>query len=302
MENTNTPTYEDVLADRRMSVDAIRKEYGKLCSYVAMDGRQSFAGNPILYHYHMDGLCKVKTPRGFKRGPGSFYDVMNDEEERQQWWIVANKYGSRSRPEKPATRMFEVYRRCTGAVVFFKPTMAARIYDQYKPTAVLDVCAGWGGRMLGAMARNIHYTGIDTNFDLKPAYDEMIQTLNPSKPPTMIWGDALEQDFSQINYDLVLTSPPYWESGLMETYRNMQNSWRTEEEFYQNFLIPLLNKCRTFIRRQGKVCFNISPKMYDKLTGKYAYPQSIDFVPMLQQKIQGKTKGDGVYVWPGIDQ
>jgi hypothetical protein len=235
----------------------------------------------------LDNLCKVKTKKG------SFYDMMLDDDLREEWWVKINKYANGSRPKTPATRLFEIYRRCTGAVVFFKPTIAINMYHKYGATHVLDPCAGWGGRMLGAMAKGIAYTGIDTNLNLRPSYDAMMEQFGKVN---MIWGDALEQDFTAIDYDMVLTSPPYWDTGNLEIYELMK-VWKTEKEFYETFLIPLITKCRASIKRSGKVCFNISPKMYKALTGKYKFPPCDEQVAMLQQKVQGKDKGDMVYVW-----
>jgi 16S rRNA G966 N2-methylase RsmD len=282
-----TPTYNDVLTERQLTDDDITREFNKLKAYKPKETSRCFAGNPILYHYQLDNLCKVKT------GRGSFYDMMQDDAQREDWWIKINKYAHGSRPETPATRLFEIYRRCTGAVVFFKPTIAINMYDKYKATKVLDVCAGWGGRMLGAMAKGIGYTGIDTNTNLKPSYDAMIEKFGGDV--NMIWGDALTQDFSQIDYDFALTSPPYWDKTNVEIYEKM-NIWKTEKEFY-DFLISLINKTRASIRRDGKVAFNISPKMYKTLTEKYKYPACAEAVPMLQQKVRGKDKEDMVYVW-----
>ena len=43
---------------------------------------------------------------------------------------------------------------------------------------MLDPTAGWGGRMLGAWALGIDYTGVDTNTNMKIAYDNMMDMLD----------------------------------------------------------------------------------------------------------------------------
>jgi len=278
----DVPTYEDVLRSKRLTVAELTDEFQKLKKYKPKLTSRCFSGNPILYHFQLDNLCRVKT------ASGSFYDVMANDQMRREWWGKINKYANGSRPNEPALRMFEIYRRCTGAVVFFKPTIAMNIYHQTKATHVLDPTAGWGGRLLGAMAMNINYTGIDTNTDMKPAYDGMKQFGDF----TMIWEDALKVDFSQIDYDCVLTSPPYIN---LEIYGHM-TPYESKRKFYTDFLIPLINKCREHIKRNGKVCFNISPKMYDELLVA-GYEPCKEQIPMLQQKVRGKDKEDMVYVW-----
>lgn len=280
------PTYEQVLQDRKLSDEDLQREFSKLKHYKPILTKRCFAGNPILYHFQLDNLCRVKT------GKHSFYEIMMDEAQREDWWNKINKYAHGSRPDKPATRLFEIYRRCSGAVVFFKPTVALNVYHHYKPTHILDPCAGWGGRMLGAMAYGCAYTGIDTNTSLRTAYTQMLSKFQVSTPVQLIWGNSLEQDFTQIDYDLVLTSPPYYN---LELYEHMPQ-WKTEKEFYETFLIPLITKCRAHIRREGKVCFNISPSMYETLL-RFGYEPCKESMPMLQQKVRGKDKMDMIYVW-----
>ena len=282
------PTYADVLAERRLSPEALSKEFAKLKSYKVDLKSRCFAGNPILYHFQLDNLCRVKTK------VGSLYEIMQDDKKRVDWWEKVNRYAYGSRPSAPATRYFELFRRLTGCVAFFKPTVAINVYKQVRATAVLDPCAGWGGRLLGAAAIGIPYTGIDTNVSLKPGYDEMVAKLD-IKNTQMLWSNALEVDFSTIDYDCVLTSPPYIN---LEIYVGM-TPFSSDDEFYTKFLIPLINKCRNNIRRAGMVCFNISPPMYEALTTTYAYDKCSSEVPMLQQKVRGKDKEDKVYCWHG---
>ena len=279
---TDIPTYDEVIHSKQITSTKLHHEFQKLRKYKPKLTSRCFAGNSILYHFQLDNLCRVKT------SAGSFYDVMADDEKRQEWWEKINKYANGSRPNEPALRMFEIYRRCTGAVVFFKPTIAMNIYHQVNATHVLDPCAGWGGRMLGALAMDLKYTGIDTNIDLKAAYDAM-KMFGDFK---MIWNDAMKVDFAEIDYDCVLTSPPYIN---LEVYPHMKE-WDTKRLFYTDFLIPLINQCRRYIRRNGKVCFNISPTMYDELLVA-EYEPCKEQIPMLQQKIRGKDKKDMVYVW-----
>lgn len=283
-----TPTYQQVLDAKNLSDAELTAEFKKLCRYKCDVTKRCFAGNPILYHYQLDNLCRVAPGKN-----ASFHAVMSDDAERERWWTLVNKYANGSRPGAPAMRLFELWRRMSGAIVFFKPTVAMNVYSQAQATAVLDPCAGWGGRMLGALAKNIRYVGIDTNLSLKPAYDAMMAKFNTASTAQMIWQDALTVDFSTIDYDCVLTSPPYLN---LELYPGM-TPFASDEAFYKGFLIPLIDKCRRHIRRGGRVCFNISPKMYRDLTVTHSYPVCQSQIAMLQQKVRGKDKEDQVYCW-----
>ena len=283
MDAQPCPTLAEVINAKQLTREDLIKEYNKLKKYDASAIRNCFAGNPILYHFQLENLVNVKTKSG------SFAETMSDVARRSKIWADANKYANGSRPNNPAMRLFEMWRRMNGAVVFFKPNVAMYIYKKFKATKVLDVCAGWGGRLLGATALGIEYTGIDTNTDLRQAYDGIIQLAGGGR---MIWDDAMNVDFETLDYDCVLTSPPYIN---LEIYPHM-NVWENKKQFYETFLIPLIDKCRLHIRRGGRVCFNISPKMYDELI-KAGYEECRESIDMKQQKVQGKDKGDKVYVW-----
>jgi len=279
------PTFEQVVACKQLSQEDLMTELLKLRIYKANENKRCFVGNPILYHFQLENLCRCKVKNG------SFKDTMDDEEKRAKCWENANKYANGSRPNNAPLRLFEMWRRMNGAIVFFKPSTAKYLYKQFNATAILDPTAGWGGRMLGAYACDIAYTGIDTNTALKPAYEGMMALMN--KPNLkMIWESCLDVDFSMIDYDMVLTSPPYIN---LEVYENM-TPFESDKIFYQKFLIPLLDKCRKYIRRNGYVCFNISPKMYRDLL-KHGYKECDSQYDLLQQKVQGKDKGDKIYCW-----
>ena len=155
--------------------------------------------------------------------------------------------------------------------------------------------------MLGAWALGIDYTGIDTNVNMKPAYDSMIEMLDSKTPAVfekpnlqMIWQSALDVDFSKLDYDFVLTSPPYVN---LEIYEHME-PWESDEKFYKEFFIPLWQKCVDNIKAGGTICFNISPKMYDDAVS-FGLPVCEDEEDLKQQLGQqkGKKKQDKIYIW-----
>jgi hypothetical protein len=115
----------------------------------------------------------------------------------------------------------------------------------------------------------------------------------------MIWDSCLDVDFGAIDYDFVLTSPPYVN---LEVYEHMPE-WAKDEDFYLNFFIPLWRKCCTHIKKGGHVAFNISPKMYEDALRHGLTPcdESEDLLQQMGQKTaslkKGKKKQDKIYVW-----
>ena len=148
--------------------------------------------------------------------------------------------------------------------------------------------------MLGAWALDIDYVGFDTNKTLVYPYGAMMLDLPKSESNlSMRWESSLDADFTGIDYDFVLTSPPYIN---LEVYPGM-TPFESKDKFYKDFLIPLIDKCRKHIKPGGRVCFNISPPMYKDLTKVFKYQEAAEAVPLLQQKVQGRDKGDLIYVW-----
>lgn len=284
------PTYVQVIECKKLSNDKLMNEYIKLKKYKAIDNKNCFAGNPILYHYQLDNLCKVKTKNG-----ESFKDVMDDENKKKELWLKCNKYATRSRPNNAPLRLYEIWRRLVGPTIFFKPTIAMYIYKKFNATAILDPTAGWGGRMLAAAALNIKYTGIDTNVNMMNAYEGIMDLINKPDSMKMIWDNALNVDFSQIEYDCVLTSPPYIN---LEMYENMI-PFKDKQNYYIDFLIPLIDKCLASIKNKGKVCINIDIKMYKDLMS-YKYRECNESYDLKQQLVQGKDKGNKIYCWYNI--
>jgi hypothetical protein len=274
-------TFEDIVNDKKLGEGGRKKDLKNLLDYDATENKRSFAGNKYLYHYQMENLCKTRVKKD------SLYDIMMNDDKYKKLYEKAQKL---NRTGNLANRLFEA-ERFNGAVVFFKPSTAKYIYQKFGATSVLDPTAGWGGRMLGAWSLGIQYTGIDTNTNLKPAYDDMIAELGKDNLQ-MIWKSCLEVDFSAIDYDFVLTSPPYIN---LEVYENM-TPFESDKMFYTQFLIPLIEKCLKHIKNNGSVCFNISPKMYDDLL-KHGFRAADQEYDLLQQKRLGKDKQDKIYCW-----
>lgn len=265
----------------------------------ATENRNNFYGNPFLYHFQFKNLLNCRREKG-----KTIYDIWNDPEEQKK--LIENTRKRNRGGRTAAGNVYECFRINLGSIVMFKSTTAKYLYRKYGASHVLDPTAGWGGRMLGAWALDIDYTGIDTNTELKPAYDGMIDFLDKEQEfdsdlfetqaskLKMIYKSCLDVDFSEIPYDMVLTSPPYIN---LELYEHME-PWQSDEAFYKDFFLPLFEKCLKHIKIGGNVCFNISPKMYEDAL-KHGLPECDSEEDLLQQLGQqkGKKKQDKIYIW-----
>lgn len=294
----------DIESHKNITTKELQKDLANLNKFDAFSNENNFAGNPFLYHYQFKNLLKCRRKDG-----KTIYDIHNDA---TAWNALIESTKQRNRGGRTAAgNVFECFRINLGSVVMFKATTAKYLYKKYKAKSVLDPTAGWGGRMLGAWSLGIDYTGIDTNIEMKQAYDDMIAFLDVEtgvnndifevdKPNLkMIWQSCLDVDFSKIDYDFVLTSPPYVN---LEIYEHM-TEWSDDEAFYRGFFIPLWTKCVQNIKQGGHVCFNISPKMYaDALKfGLTPCDDEEDLKQQMGQKVamltKGKKKQDKIYIW-----
>jgi hypothetical protein len=105
----------------------------------------------------------------------------------------------------------------------------------------LDPTAGWGDRLISAIGYGCEkYVGVDTNRSLFPSYNKIIKTFGGSQFNrfSVINSRFQDVDIGQQKFDLVFTSPPFF---IKERYQNM-NSWKDVIEFFNDFLVPLINK------------------------------------------------------------
>lgn len=300
-QNLENVTLQDIENHKQISEKELKKDLDNLKKFDATTNANNFYGNRFLYHYQFKNILKCKREDSKK----TIYDIHSDP---LKWSKLLENTRFRNRGGRTAAgNIYECFRINLGSVVMFKSTTAKYLYKKYKATSVLDPTAGWGGRMLGAWALGIDYTGIDTNIEMKPAYDSMVEFLNndalefgnglfkeKDSRLSMIWQSCLDVDFSQIDYDFVLTSPPYVN---LEMYEHMP-LWTNDEAFYRGFFIPLWKKCLDNIKPNGHVCFNISPKMYEDAL-QFGLPPCDSEEDLLQQLGQQKKKKkqDKIYIW-----
>jgi 1-aminocyclopropane-1-carboxylate deaminase/D-cysteine desulfhydrase-like pyridoxal-dependent ACC family enzyme len=189
------------------------------------------------------------------------------------------------------------------SVGIFKPVIAMSVYAKYKPTSILDFTMGWGGRLVGAAALDIpKYTGIDLNKNLEKPYREMEKTLKELGTKTdinLIFKDALQVDYSKLDYDMVFTSPPYYN---IEIYRGTNKM--TEEEWNEKFYKPLFTETYKYLKTGGHYIMNVPIAVYENvlvpLFGKATtlLPMNVKrSIPKTAKIAKQKEYNEYLYVW-----
>jgi len=125
---------------------------------------------------------------------------------------------------------------------------------------VLDPCAGWGGRMLGAVANGAHYIAFEPNPTTYDNLNKMIDFLGIKDNVTLYCDDARNIDNYKIpNVDVVLTSPPYFDLEIYCKDNNQSvHSLTTYEDWDANFLTVIISKCIMHLKPEGRSCWNVA--------------------------------------------
>ena len=169
--------------------------------------------------------------------------------------------------------IFNLYESSIG---IFKPVLAMEIYNKFKPHTILDPTMGWGGRLVGACALNSSssseknpsgfpkkYIGIDLNKDLQKPYEEMSKKLKELGTKTeiqLMFKSALEVDYSKLKYDMVFTSPPYYN---IEIYKGTKK--QSKDEWDENFYKPLFEKTYKYLENNGHYILNVPIEVYERV-------------------------------------
>jgi len=176
----------------------------------------------------------------------------------------------------------------------FKPTVAKTIYDLYKPNDVLDFCSGWGDRLCGFYASDYPetYTGVDPNSCLVESYFEQSKLYSQligdkRKTANMICSAAEDIASYDQNFDLILTSPPYFN---IEKYCNENTQsykrYRSIESWLNEFLFVAIYTAWKSLRKNGYMLINISDVYSGHKVQKICDPMN-DFIYSIGGKYFG---------------
>ena len=210
------------------------------------------ASNFFFQYYRFNTKFKTR-----KNSPVAAWD---NPEERKKIIERSGKF----RPNLSlGSRLRSVFQLYYAPILQFKPIVACYIYKKFKPNTILDFSAGWGDRLLAAMVHNCNYIGIDTNKDLKKPYKEMVTFFKPhtKSKVKMYFKKAETVDYSKLNYDFVLTSPPYYDK---ETYHHMPK-YKSYEDWLKKFLLKTVKKVFTSLKKGGVMGLHLPKVLYDEI-------------------------------------
>ena len=150
-----------------------------------------------------------------------------------------------------------------GKITIYRPLMAKTIINYFQVKSVLDVCTGWGGRMLGTISENIHYTGIEPCIQTYQGLCNIRDTL--SLQNVELINDTAENILANMSddkiFDMALTSPPYYNLEIYSDELNQSLQYGSYEKWIELFLEPII--CGV-IKRVKYSCWSVKNFKTDK--------------------------------------
>ena len=158
--------------------------------------------------------------------------------------------------------------RCNSAVLSVTQFPAHVAWSAAKMTeaqTVLDFSGGWGDRLTGFLAAATpDITVVEPRASACTAYLQQAAAVqSPGTTLRILCGCALRQcsamEAAGRRFDLILTSPPYFNSELYDKAGELQvhNRFGTTEEFCKGFLFPVLCHCLSMLSEDGILMLNI---------------------------------------------
>lgn len=190
----------------------------------------------------------------------------------------------------------------------FRISVCLTILNMFKPRKWLDISAGWGDRLISAILYSNYnkdfqkYYAADPNPNLQKYYNKIIKTFKKSKENFTIIQDGFEYININDNFDLVLTSPPFFDT---EIYSNDKHDslirLNNIKDWYNNFLIISIKKASQYLINGGYMILYI--EIFDK---EYNTKRMINDISKELEYIGTfyyiDTKLRGFYIWKKIEK
>jgi len=145
----------------------------------------------------------------------------------------------------------------------FPPKIAKDFYMAYNAKRILDPCAGWGGRMIGAASIGSFYHGFEP---ATKTYNGLLELGNFLKMfkngfDFKIENIPFEDCTLSEDYDFALTSPPYYDTEIYSDEKtNSCNRYETFKSWCDGFYIPMIEKTISHVEY---FVLNVGSRGYD---------------------------------------
>jgi hypothetical protein len=164
----------------------------------------------------------------------------------------------------------------------FKPSLAKHVIEFFGAKRVLDFSAGWGERMLGAMAAHVEeYLAFDPNLTLQAGHALSLRTHGTAQQQQnfSIRYEPFESSnlsAEDFNADLVFTSPPFFNLEVYTTPENAKGqsiqSHKGVNAWLVKFLFHALKKAWSCLSRGGHMALHYSDVTKERTVRRLHFP------------------------------
>ena len=286
---------------KNISLDDVNKEMKQLIEIgtnVYTMSPRSRIGNNVVDYFTFSQRLSTRGKYNI-----NFYEfIVNIDEFKKKKFIqnILHYYDTTKNKTKKKnyyTVLKEVYNICISAINIIRPLVYMEIYTKYNPSCILDFCAGWGGAAVAASALNIpKYIGIEINNSLIQPYNNLIEFLKERSKTSiqMIFDNAITIDYSELDYDLVFTSPPYY---FIQKYEN-NTEYLSKKEMDDKFYIPLFSNTYANLKPTVIYALNINKEVYENVCIQL-FGHAHDIYPYKKSKRQNNYD-EIIYVWKKV--
>ncbi len=257
-------TDESDLTERKRDwISLCNKEVIKNGDIIEIDTR-SRPGHKILDH-HMPHFWDVTNHKGI-----SVRSLFTKEMLEKA--LITNLM-MHSTPYPTEIRRMIIMTGGLGNVTKYRTITSKAIVQYFNAKRVLDPCTGWGGRMLGTLSAggDTYYCGCEP--DPNTCNGLMNILSDPAIPEDAtdradIWSEPAEKALVWIQkeekYDLVLTSPPYFNLELYTSGAQSTTLYKTWDEWVEKWLKPVILGCLVCLKPGGTSCWSVKNFKSDK--------------------------------------
>jgi hypothetical protein len=224
--------------------------------------KEEYEKNKDLYLItdYFSQSCRVKCVNNLKGNQSPFNYFQKNKKKIYQEILLEkqNQINKQITYNDFIEYMYKNTKQCTN----FNTTVVLSLLKLLKPKRFLDPSAGWGDRLIGAIAYGCDYTGIDPSNCMNPIYHKIIDELVPRTDKNRyniiqsgFETAIIEEDY----YDLVFTSPPFFDFEIYEQSEKQSiEKFTTLNNWLTGFLFPLTEKAYSALTINGNFGLYIS--------------------------------------------
>lgn len=252
--------FQQIIKDyNKTFLSTVEKDWKKLRNYTIETNNisaQSTTGLAII-KYYMTHIYDVKNYKG--KCISNLWTMENIEK------VLKVNRKTHSTPYVSEIVRQLGFMAGTSKVTIYRPLLTKRIIEYFHAKEVLDVCVGWGGRMLGAACIDgVNYTGIEPCSKTYNGLNNMRETLRLDN--VTLYHDVAENIVPtlQRKYDIAITSPPYYNLEIYSDEASQSHQYGSYAEWYESFLKPVVHGVLDKLKVGGKSCWSVKNFKTDK--------------------------------------